>query len=112
MEPEPAGFKGAVMRRIERAYDRSVQTGSGWLQLALGTGVSFLVVIVLGVAGLWSIGLDSPALWALQQQAGVWLQLYLQDAYPNLLAAGWLLTGALVVAILGVVSSVPRRRRA
>lgn len=108
--PEPVDFNSSVMGRIRRSYARPAQAAYGWLQLAMGAGVSFLVVGVLALAALVGTGIDNPALWAWWQQGSLWVGLYLQDAYPNLLAAGWLLMGAMVVAFLAVASSSPHRR--
>ncbi len=110
--PEPVGFKKLVMQRIELPKRAPAWASSGWMQLFLGVGVSFLLMGVLVVATILGAGLESPALWEWQHQASVWLELYLADAYPNLLAAGWLLAGALAVALLGVASSRPKRMRA
>ncbi|MHB0870003.1 MAG: anti-sigma factor family protein [Chloroflexota bacterium] len=108
--PEPPNFRQMVMQRIGRPHQASV--GFGWLQLSLGVGFSFLVMGLLAVATLLGSGLDSPTLWEWRHQASIWLELYLQNAYPNLLAAGWLLVGALAVAVLGVVSADAGRPRA
>ena len=112
---EPIGFRASVMQRIERDYAQSrsllTRTAFLWIDLAMGIVVS-LVASIMAVVALVGLGLEDLISLVRRQEVWGWLDLYLHNAYPNLLVAGWLLTGALAVATLAVVSAGPRRRRA
>lgn len=100
------------MQRVERPSLAATRVAAEWLQLSLGVGFSFLAVGILAVAALLGSGPENPALWEWRHQALIWLEVYLQSAYPYLLLAGWLLLGALAVAVLALVSTTPIRLRA
>lgn len=97
------------MRRLERpsrpfAWKRYTRPAA-----LLGAGLSLLLAWLLGVATLLRSGLESPALWELRQQTAIWLELYVQGAYANLLVASWLLTGALLMAVVVLASGETKR---
>ena len=110
--PEPPDLKSSVMARIRRGPALRPRFGYGWTDLALGIGVCLVAVGVIALVAPIGAALNDPAASVWERQVPAFAQAYLLHADPKLLAAGWLLIGAMAVAVLGVASSGPRRRRA